>query len=183
MQPPDMQPPRNTVAGFADRTRKNLEHIRKTFDDKKAIGQDQDPGVHVVTQVVTSLLGLVVVPRERLCREDHPAIWNKIARYRLADLTRQCWPTWTILLEDPRKETTTLGRLMRHVRNAISHGRFRFLSDSDPDSPNLSEITLVVEDVKSGCVDPYWQAEIAGEDLYKFCLQLAQRIADTADGN
>ena len=45
---------RNTTEGFARRVRKNLDFIIKKCDE----GED----VHEVTQLVTSLLGLIVFP-------------------------------------------------------------------------------------------------------------------------
>ena len=46
---------RNDALGFAARTKQNLLMIEKAFE----AGED----VHVVTQLVVSLLGLVVYPR------------------------------------------------------------------------------------------------------------------------
>jgi hypothetical protein len=47
---------RNTIEGFAERTRKNLRFIVAAYDG----GQD----VHTVTQLINSLLGLIVYPYE-----------------------------------------------------------------------------------------------------------------------
>lgn len=47
---------RNDSRGFADRTRKNLLFIEQAYES----GND----VHVVTQIVTSSLGLIVFPWE-----------------------------------------------------------------------------------------------------------------------
>jgi len=72
---------RNESMGFAKRTRKNLQHIEKAFD----AGHD----VHVVTQIVNSLLGLAV-----FLWENH---LNEVVKATsLAELERQGWPRWKI---------------------------------------------------------------------------------------
>jgi hypothetical protein len=61
-------PSRNEVLGFAARTRENLDCIERAFMDKGS--------GHVVTQLVSSLLGLIVFPHEKKLRciaEGNPA--------------------------------------------------------------------------------------------------------------
>jgi len=81
---------RNDALGFAERTRKNLEHIVSGFN----AGED----VHVVTQLINSLLGLVVFLHERKFVES-------IARMRLDELGRRGWPRIVVT----KGECLTLG--------------------------------------------------------------------------
>ena len=121
---------RGEAIGFALRTRKNLEFVRDAFEQ----GQD----VHVVTHLVNSLLGIVVVPKERYFEETFWAIG-------LDELAGRGWPGWNVSLDDsPRGKTKTLGDLIWHFRNASAHGRFSFTGE--PESRYLSEVGLVVED-------------------------------------
>ena len=147
---------RNDAIGLAQRSRKNLIYIKNAIDN----GED----VHAVTQLVTSLLGLVVLPWER-------DLVKSVRKVRLEALHEKGWPDWSVTLG----ETETLGCLIRHLRNAAAHGRFHFSSESR----KLSEVLLVVEDAKSRRCAPYWRAEIGGEDLYKFCLLFSDYIEDT----
>lgn len=156
---------RGEAIGFALRTRKNLEYMRHAFDHEE--------DVHVVTHVVNSLLGIVVVPKERYFEES---FWST----NLEELTRRGWPKWDVTIDEPTKEgsnTETLGDLIRHLRNAAAHGRFRF--GGEPDSRNLSEVSLIVEDAPSRDLNPNWRAEIAGDDLFQFCLLLTDYIDDS----
>ena len=156
---------RGEAIGFALRTRKNLEYIRDAFD--------RDEDVHVVTHVVNSLLGIVVVPKERYFEES---FWS----ISLEELTRRGWPKWDVTIDEPTKKgshTATLGDLIRHLRNATAHGRFRF--GGEPDSRHISEVKLIVEDAPSRVRNPNWRAEIAGTDLFQFCLLLADYIDDS----
>ena len=72
---------RGEAIGFALRTRKNLEYIRHAF------GQEED--VHVVTHLVNSLLGIVVVPKERYFEESFWSIsLEELTRRGLAEMGR-----------------------------------------------------------------------------------------------
>ena len=156
---------RNEAIGFALRTRKNLCYVRRAFEQ----GED----VHVVTHLVNSLLGIVVVPKERYFEET---FWS----VGLEELTERGWPKWRITLDEPPKKgskTETLGDLIRHLRNAASHGRFKFTGNAD--SRYLSEVGLLVEDGPPKARRPNWRSEISGPDLYQFCVQLAEYIDDS----
>ena len=109
---------RNEAIGFALRTRENLRYVKDAFD--------RGGEVHVVTHLVNSLLGVVVVPKERYFEET---FWS----VSLEELTRRGWPEWCITLDEPTKsnsKTETLGDLIRHLRNAAAHGRFTFIGNS-----------------------------------------------------
>lgn len=154
---------RNTTSGFAARTRKNLELSESEFRS----GSD----FHVVTQLVNSLLGIVVVPLG-VHRRGHKAFSS-----RLEVLYDQGWPAWDIQLDDPqpkKRKTETLGDLVWHLRNAASHGRFHFLGGAD--SRYLREVELQVEDAPGEEADVNWRAQIPAEGLYEFCRRLSRHI-------
>ena len=151
---------RNNALGIAQRTLKNLEYLH----DKKAHGDN----VHIVTHVVNSLLGLVVLPWEKKLQDD-------VKKTKLKDLYDDGWPEWDILLDKPtgkHTETQTLGDLIWHLRNAAAHGRIHFSSESR----KLSELVLTVEDAKGEKSPVNWRARIGGEDLYLFCQRFARNI-------
>ena len=70
---------RNDSLGFAERTKKNLLHIEHAYES----GHD----VHVVTQIVTSTLGLIVFPWERMAD-------LKIRGMSITTLEELGWPKW-----------------------------------------------------------------------------------------
>jgi len=112
---------RNEALEFARRARQNLEFI-----EQAAAARPADGSVHVITQLTLSLLGMVVFPKEKL-------LLDSIEAKTLAGLAKDGWPTWLITRDQPRKPedtTDTLGKLLRHVRNAVAHGRITFTSDS-----------------------------------------------------
>lgn len=69
-----------------------------------------------------------------------------------------------------------LARFLRHLRNAVAHGRLTFTSDSK----HLQEVGIIVEDKKHRTdPQPNWRAEIDGENLRSFCVRFIDFIEDT----
>jgi DNA-binding MarR family transcriptional regulator len=154
--PNGVMPSRTDVLGFAARTRENLECIERAFETK-------DSG-HVITQLVSSLLGLIVFPHEQYLDAS-------LKELRLSLLVVQGWPKWNIL----KGECETLGGLVRRLRNAVAHGRLRFSSDSR----HIGEVTIEVEDWHPHARGPHWRARIGAADLRAFCLRYVALIKDT----
>ena len=150
-------PTRNSTLGFALRTRKNLDFVKDAFEN----GED----VHVVTQLVLSLLGLIVVPWEH--KDTKVKVQQSLKKVVLKDLTDKEWPVWDV---KTGKKPKTLYQLIHKLRNAVAHSDYKF--EGDPDSRLLSEVVITVSD------GSYWRAEINGQDLYQFCLRFARHIED-----
>lgn len=151
-------PSRNKPLGFAERTRKNL----LALEEAACKGAD----VHVVTQVTTSLLGLVAFPWEK-------KVSASVDPRSLEDLVDEGWPEWEFTL----KSCDTLGELAQHLRNAISHGRFFFSSESRV----LKEVTIQFEDWKPHAKAAHWRATIRADCLREFCLRFIDLVNGAAD--
>jgi HEPN pEK499 p136 len=148
---------RNEWMGFANRTKKNLEHIQKAFD----AGHD----VHVVTQIVNSLLGLVVFPWESHLDEVVKAM-------PLSELERQGWPRWEIT----KGSCATLGELIHHLRNGAAHQDMWFSSD-DRDA---GEVTIELRNrKKKRAPEPYLVARLNADEVQEFCLRFISLVEDT----
>jgi hypothetical protein len=147
---------RNDTEGFAIRTTKNLKYIEAAYDDHE--------DVHVVTQVVNSLLGLIVFPWE------HDGL-EHVRANKLSDLEKEGWPQFKIT----KGQSADLGDLVYHLRNAVAHGHMIYSSDSR----NENEVTIEIEDYKPKAPKPYWCAHIGVDDLHVFVLKLADEIKDT----
>ncbi|RMH35777.1 MAG: hypothetical protein D6690_08185 [Nitrospirae bacterium] len=151
----------NTTKGFAERVPKNLQFII----DQRREGAD----VHEVTQLVMSLLGLIVFPYE-------VGALQKIKNKDLGKLTNQGWPQWENL-QDERNDTKTLGDLTRHLRNAVSHRRLQFSSDDRA----LNEVEIEFWDGPSKN-KTNWRAKIKGDNLKKFCDKFAEALHNSGAG-
>lgn len=147
---------RGTSLGFAQRTLRNLHHI------EAASGNNQD--VHVVTQTILSLVGLVVFP----WAEGFDTNVKNLKYQILAD---QGWPPWSISLGS----ADTLGQLTWHIRNAVAHRRIAFSSDS----LDSRDVEIPFEDARSETTAPNWRATIRADALRTFCLKFSQLVDDT----
>lgn len=159
-----MLPRRNTTKGFAGRTWRNLEAFNHAY--QKGVLKD----VHPVTQLVNSLLGLVVVPKERRPRYE---LWNRT----LDKLQGDAWPEWEWKHIGPcgvKGKPQSLKHFVGHLRNATAHGRFRF--EGCEDSHDLQEVVFVVEDKPQGKDKKNWRASIRCDKLLAFCLKLSEAI-------
>lgn len=102
----------DVVADFAKRTRKNLraiESLRSTGD------------VFEVTQLVNSMLGLLVFPREEFL--------EKIPKVPLETLLAYGWPVPKV--REGFTQAAHLGDLVRYLRNAISHFNIEFVGNGE----------------------------------------------------
>jgi hypothetical protein len=104
---------KNLVRDFVLRTRKNLEFVEAT------IQADPDAQVYEVTQLVNSLLGLIIFPKERY--------FEHIPEISIDELKRIGW-------EIPKvtgnfNQVRDLRQLMRYLRNSIAHSNLEFDSD------------------------------------------------------
>jgi len=67
---------------------------------------------------------------------------HKTKKKTIAAMTSEGWPTWTITRDAGKEQTKTLADILKHVRNAVAHGRLTFTSDSR----RMQEVTIIVED-------------------------------------
>ena len=102
------------VKDFAKRTRYNLAIVRAH--------KDQSQEAYEVTQLVNSLLGLIVLPKEK----SNP----KLPKTSLGALSEQGWPA-AVLQPTEGKAPKNLRDLHRLLRNAISHFNIEFAAKDD----------------------------------------------------
>ena len=153
---------RNNPGGIEQRTMTNLEFVNDVFEsspDKETVP------VHIVTQIVNSLLGLVILPYVKgwAFHEDNT---------KLEELFSKRWPRWDFVMPKA-DECQTLGNLVWHLRNAAAHGNYSFSSnDRDP-----TKVIITVRDRPVG--KPInWIAQIRADKLYVFCERLSGYMAE-----
>jgi hypothetical protein len=140
---------KNLVRDFIQRTRRNLEFI------EKAHATDPLAEVYEVTQLINSLLGLIVFPNEQY--------FMHIPETTLKDLTAKGWKIPDV--KGDFSQVKNLREFMRYMRNAIAHSNLEFISDGY----KLSGIRLW-NCTRAGVKN--WQVEMKLADLreitYKF---------------
>ncbi|NSW54183.1 MAG: hypothetical protein HPY85_16905 [Anaerolineae bacterium] len=138
----------NLVKDFAQRTRENLAYI----DAAHARGEN----VYEVTQLVNSLLGLLIFPQQR---------WvNRVPRIGLEELVRRGWPeihpTPRIQADAHFQQADNLHDLVRVLRNSIAHCNIEI---SDVDANNEICGLRIWNINRQG--DKTWEAELSIADL------------------
>jgi hypothetical protein len=145
---------RNDPLGLARRAWENLRLIEKSYSSTKA--------GHVVTQLIQSLLALVVFPKEQ-------GLLAVFKDWQLDDLEKRGWIR-PRLYKNEKNDTHTLFDLLRHMRNAVCHGLVEVIGygPDGSDSRNLDEISISFSD-RQRDKPIYWIAVIDGRDLKNFC--------------
>jgi hypothetical protein len=154
-------PPTETRA-FAHRVRLNLDAI-------DAVASVAPAKAHQVTQLVLTLIGLIVLPRETHYLE---AAGDRT----LPSLAAEGWPTWTIahdLSRRPEGASDTLGDLLWHLRSTISSGQIRLTAGDKP----FAEVSVYFDQQVAGGEIVTWSASISAPDLRVFCVKLVGLIA------
>lgn len=123
--------PDNLLADFARRTLLNLEHIDRLYDEETNCDKlPEERSAFPVTQLINSLLGLVVFPKENYGKS--------IPDKTLAELIGEGWPRLQIFYPSPacekephnHKRCDSLKELVRVLRNGTSHFNVKFENSS-----------------------------------------------------
>ena len=96
---------------FISRTEKNLRAIEKL--------SQKGESVYEVTQLINSLLGLLVYPRERFFETIPEITWET--------MIEQEWPLPT----GENAQVSGLKQLIRYMRNAVAHFDIEFIADNN----------------------------------------------------
>lgn len=129
---------------YAVRTLQNLRVIEQL---KQTHTVD---GVYETTQLINSLLGLIVLPVEQYF-EQFPAI-------SIDELVREGWKIPKVVGDFP--QVNNLCELIRNLRNAVAHFNIKFLTD---DRNQITGLEVTNKDIRSRAV--IWQAEIGVDEL------------------
>ena len=134
---------KNLVKDFADRTEHNLNIIEK-------INAHENQAAYEVTQLINSLLGLLILPQQEF--------FNSIPTDSIDKARKDGWT-----IPDPMddfRQVDNLSVFLRYLRNGVSHFNIKFLSTDEQISgieiwnqPPRSEINwkinLSIHDIKS----------------------------------
>lgn len=140
---------KDLVRDFIERTLKNLERI------EEALGEEKN--VYEVTQLINSLLGLIVLPKEKEL--------NKIEDINLEDLESKGWPKLNI--NGNYGDENSLRGVIRHLRNAIAHFRVTL------ESKNGCLDSIIFED-NCKCKNTKFKCEMEIDSLKHFVKKFAE---------
>jgi hypothetical protein len=161
---------KDLVRDFAHRTKKNLEAIETL--------KRRDVEVFDVTQLVNSMLGLLVFPKEKYV--------DKIPDIPLQELREAGWPIPEVTGKFP--QATDLNQLVHYLRNAVAHFNIEFPGDGDADIEVLRvwNIDIVRDDRKrplrgqDGKIlrQKTWEAKLTVKQLRTFATRFIDILLD-----
>jgi len=164
---------RSTVSGFAERTRRNLAYI------EQAHAQSEGERVHLVTQIVNSLLGLVVFPYGYFLGNQ---AWRLAATNQVLD--ELDWPRWKETEGQDLKKAKNLFDLIKYLRHGISHQHITFsgtdgLLSSDDPCPENVVIKITSHEPKSQSKN--WEGTMRASDVREFCERFGAWLKATTE--
>ena len=159
----------DVVRDFALRTRRNLELV-----ERLAAYEDE---AYEITQLVNSMLGLLVFPQQRYV--------NRIPRTPLAEIEAQGWPVPKV--RGNFRQVSDLNQLIRYLRNAIAHFNIEFIGDGQRQlavlrvwnmAPLRDKHNQIVRDPKTNQIQEIknWEAELSFADLRSITYRFIELI-------
>ena len=113
-----------------------VQFMRRTLKNLKAINDLHDQGkeVYEVTQLVNSSVGMLTYPKEILKANFSDSFVSS----ELLEKIRK-----SVVSDYPKESVTSLQNIVRHFRNAVSHGRVTFPRQTEGE---LQEVCFCDED-------------------------------------
>jgi hypothetical protein len=134
------------VKDFADRTRKNLEFIEKGQPEFK------------ITQLVNSCLGLIAFPRKEC--------FDQIPQTLISDLDLDGWS-----IPNGFRNAPNLKKLIRHLRNSVTHGHLKFSHDD-----KYEIVSLIIWDENKQGKRTWDGGKLSVEELREFVIKFSDSL-------
>lgn len=124
-------------------------------------------GSFEVTELINSMVGLLIIPKEQYLSQ----VTNNLIDQGLLNKMIQC------IRKDDYSDSTLKG-IVKHMRNAVAHGRIEFCAEKPP----LNEAPLIIHSVIFKDQDDikrpskYFEIEINADLLEEFLFAFADGI-------
>lgn len=155
---------KDVIRDFALRTKRNLEFIEKEV----SIG-NTNADVYETTQLINSLLGLIVFPREEYM--------SRIRRIPLQELVNDGWAVPRVIGQYPQAKD--LRDLIYKLRHAVSHFNLEFISNIES---QISGIKVWNCDMNKKH-EIIWVAELEIEELRDIAYRFIDLIIKEKDSS
>jgi hypothetical protein len=144
------------VADFAWRTQQNLRAIETAEQNGTCVFE--------TTQLINSMLGLLVFPREEFV--------DRIPKTPLTQLRSEGWPVPRV--RPGFTQASDLAELVRYLRNAISHFNLEFRGDSEN---RISGVR--VWNIRRG--EKTWEADLQLDELRGIAERFTELLVKTSN--
>ncbi len=143
---------KDILSEFIKRSKDNLESIQKLANEEKLAGiSEKDKSAFEVTQLINSLLGLVVLPQQRL--------FDKIPKTSFDNLRNAGWPSDFLKPSTRNDLDNNLRSLSICLRNGITHFNIEAIEQT-------GEISgVIICDKKTPKCPPHWEVILTLSEL------------------
>lgn len=161
------EPDREIYQVFAERTLANLRYIWNRADYYEYQGysgrRDESQKLYEVTQLINSMLGLLVFPSEEVLGTIPDLPIDQLEYARRFYITKDAYPG--------DKKCTNLRTLITRLRNGVAHFEIEFLDDRK----SINSIRFADKYPKE--TELRWIAHVGVRDLHEFLVWFAEGIA------
>ena len=164
----------NLIIDFVRRTKCNLLFI------EDSVKENPDKRIYEVTQLINSLIGLVVLPFEKLKYKETPKgrYYLTLPNLTIEEMVADGWEAPKVTEGFPKVED--LHQLVNYLRNAVAHFNIEFLVN--PRTKHISGV--IVENYHQNTGEMRWQAEMSikalRDNVLRFIDLLEQAYAPDA---
>ena len=151
--------PKRVIQDFAARTITNLEFVENYERTHKS-------DVYEVTQLINSLLGLIVFPYEKISKS--------LPQIRLNELINNGWPRLSITLDVDG--CNTLGQLIKNMRHGISHSNIIFAANEQNEI-----VGIVLWNCRSKTNIKIWEVRMSIRDLKEIVCKFHAILQDISE--
>lgn len=145
------------IHDFAKRTLANLDSLKLLKE------QNPDMRFYEVTNLINSMLGLLIFPQQ--------AFVNEIPPTPLSELESLGWPIPKVI--GKFSQARDLNQLVRYLRNAIAHCNVKFKAG---DRDEIIGLVVWNNDTKKPGKPKTWQAELTMDEVEKIIRQFVALI-------
>ena len=151
----NMIPKQDLIREFAFRTKFNLEYIT---------ANKKENGPYEITQLINSMMGLLVLPVEKYARYNRRAL-NSDKRFL------EIRGDYATIIANSRSET--LSGFLTFLRNSLSHGNIEFIGDRDIEAIKFWNYAYIDGKI-SKTVD--WSININAVVLLRLVLLVSEHV-------
>jgi hypothetical protein len=160
----------NIIKFLAGRTKNNLKILKTLqdaeYDDVLKSIHEKDPSIdakiYEVTQLINSMLGLFVFPKEEYLDKILQSK-SSILSGTIQDLAKDGWPIPRVVDNYPQAKDPA--QLIGYMRNAFSHFNLELTTDQPSDGKPSIIKGLIIWNTPPNSTVPNWKAEVTIEEI------------------
>lgn len=149
----------------------NREEFAEEFAKRTIDNYNSYTGTYEITQLINSLLGMLVIPKETFARKVNNRIIDSIVLNQLQSMVEE-------YCVNGIDKIPSLDSILVSIRNALCHGQVNFVCEKLPKINKPEKITAIefINDYSNGDYDIYFKAVIDIKTLELLVIEYIKTI-------